>query len=295
MKSACYRHIRSSHPRTVRPQPGHGQARADIDQKLPDISGAAPFGDEILVVHDLKDGQHAPRLGLMEAETGALRPLQTEWNGRIGRDIEALAKIRGTENDYLAVEASSWQDRKARLHELKVENSGAEAVRSHVLPDFGQEIEGLAEKPLPGGRRLIILGGRGTEDGVPSRLFWGSLDAEGQLDFPAAGLHGLEVRAPDLPGDKQRDISDLYLSPDGTLWATACTDNGDDGPFDSAVYSLGKVEDRPVRPQSQSAHIVVGTKLEAVTSTDEAGLYLGSDNENFGGQWGYLAFDCQAT
>lgn len=295
MKIPCYRHIRSSDRHTVRPQPGH-EAADSVIAHFPDLSGAAPFDeDRLLVVRDLKQAGGA-RLSLVQADTGEVTELSTEWHGAAGRDLEALTPLRGLEGEFLAIEAAPWREFKAYLHELSVDQNGAEVLRRHELPDFGQEIEGLAEKPLPNGDRLLILGGRGTDKGERGRLYWGILDRQqGRVHFSDAGVTGLEIDPPDLPGNKQRDISDLHLATDGTLWATTCTDNGDDGPFDSAVYTLGKVGDTaiyPIAPQTEFAHPVTGTKLEAMAAKDEHGLYLGSDNENFGGQWGYLAFDC---
>ena len=174
--------------------------------------------------------------------------------------------------------------------ELKLDENGGTAEKSHTLPEFGQEIEGLTSHPLKDGSELIIFGGRGDENGQ-SKLYWGQLSDEG-LQFTKAGIKGKNLPTPEL-GPGQRSLADLAIDPKGHVLAAAAMDDGDNGPFRSAIYDLGHLTAEEGVPEldsrSNSTILVPGTKVEGLTFSAEGELMAGSDNEFQGGRYeGFL-------
>lgn len=254
-------------------------------QSYPDLSGLTKHSkDHMLAVRDTKLGDDADRLLLVDTLDGSLKPVPVDWSetGQ-ARDLEAIAPGL-KKGEYLAVEGSSWNEHKARLMELKIEGEGAKATRSHVLPEFGQEIEGMVSVQGKNGSSTLILAGRGGE-GQAARLYWGELSEEG-LEFSPEGLAGKAVTSPEL-GPGQRDIGELTSDENGGLWATATIDEGDEGPFRSKIYKLGHLADSKEQPFQLDVGPSVtleGTKAEALTFTSQGTLFVGSDDEGLGGQ-----------
>jgi len=235
-------------------------------------------------VKDTKLEDDSRRVVLVSRDTGAVQELDVDWSqtGR-ARDLEAIAPGR-KRGEYLAVEGSSFGENRARLFELQVSADGGEANKSHQLPDFGQEVEGLVSLANEDGSQTVLFGGRGDENGA-SRIYWGSLSKEG-LKFSPEGLEGKPVEAPYL-GEGQRSIADLALDNKGQLWATAAVDEGDQGPFDSMVYRVGHLTEggpAPFQNSGGGGARIQGTKGEALVAYDGGSFYMGSDNESLGGR-----------
>ena len=268
------------------PQPQDTFVSNGKPDNFPDISGLAAFSRQRSVaVKDTKGEDDSKRVLLLNNSTGKTQELNVDWSktGR-ARDLEAITPGKGRGN-YLAVEGSSFGESKARLFELSVNAKGGEAKKSHVLPDFGQEVEGLTSRQNKDGSQTVLFGGRGDENGQ-STIFWGSLTEEG-LSFTPEGLKGQKVDSPHL-GPGQRSIADMAVDKDGQLWATAAVDNGDEGPFDSQVYRLGSMTseaNRPFQTNSSSGVHLAGTKAEAIAFTSDGQFLVGSDNESFGGRF----------
>jgi hypothetical protein len=289
--------LRETQPRYKVPPSGSGLAdrfepNPVLDPNLPDLSGFARQGRQFLAVTDAKAESPNPRLGTIDSQSGAFQPLSSQWGeGAPARDLEAITAVQGQAGRFLAVEGSSWQEQSARLFQLHVDDQGSRTEQAYTLPKFSQEIEGLVEMPLDENRRLIVLGGRGGEQGQAGRLYWGVLDQQtNSLNFPPQGLEGTEVKAPRLSTDRQRDISELHLRPDGSLWASATADLGDEGPFESSIYRLGTLKpdlDNPLEASGGPSIRLQGTKIEGLVAHGR-GWLTGADNESLGGQVGYL-------
>lgn len=268
------------------PQPQDGFVPSRKPDDFPDISGLAAFSRQrSIAVKDTKLEDNSKRVLLVNNGTGKTQDLDIDWSktGR-ARDLEAITPGKGRGN-YLAVEGSSFGENKARLFELSVNSKGGEARKSHVLPDFGQEVEGLATRQNKDGSQTVLFGGRGDDNGQ-STIFWGSLTEDG-LRFTPDGLKGQKVDSPHL-GPGQRSIADMAVDREGQLWGTAAVDNGDEGPFDSQVYRLGSVTseaDRPFQANASSGVQLAGTKAEAIAFTSDGKFLVGSDNESFGGRF----------
>ena len=256
------------------------------EQEYPAISGLAKFSrSRSIGVRDAKLESDDKRLILLHNESGALEELDVDWakTGR-ARDLEAITPSKGS-GSYLAVEGSSFEEHKARLFDLKVTADGGESKESYLLPEFGQEIEGLLAVPNDDGTQTVLFGGRGDESGA-GRVYWGNLSESG-LTFTNQGLAGQVIDGPDI-GPGRRSISDLALSKDGQVWATAAVDDGDSGAFGSAVYHVGELDregSQPILLSSEKAFVAIsGTKAEGLAFASDGSFLMGSDNENRGGR-----------
>lgn len=254
-----------------------------------DLSGFTRFGNnKLLAVRDTKLEDDGDRVLLYDPQNSTSKSVPIDWSktGR-SRDLEAIAPGR-SQGDYLAVEGSSFGENKARLFELKVGEDSGSAEKSHVLPDFGQEIEGLVSIDRGQGRQTLLFAGRGG-DGQDPKIYWGDLTPEG-LSFEPKGLKGKAVEAPFL-GKGQRGLAELTADEKGRLWASATIDEGDTGPFHSSVYQVGHLtpnSSTPFRRKAGESFPVAGVKVEALSFTAQGTLFIGSDDEALGGKVGSL-------
>ncbi len=266
---------------------------ADRSKPSLDVSGLATRDGVTLGVRDVKLKSPEARFGRI-ARDGGFQPLHTNWNG-IGkaRDLEAVTWMSERPGHCLAVEGSTYQHHKAHLYHMKTEGEGLEAVARYPLPDSFQEIEGIAERPVDHDTSVIFFGGRGG-NGESGRVYWGSLGPMG-LQFSPEGLEGVSVEAPFLAPD-QRHLSELVITPNGQVLASACIDQGDNGPFTSSIYTLGHLQQGtvPIKVEPRDAQRVDGTKIEGLTITgNEEGLFASDDEARGGLTGGFQLYDAQ--
>lgn len=257
-----------------------------FDQAFPDLSGLTEFSKtKLLGVRDSKDNSNDARVLLLNKKDGSVSPVDMDWSKTgVARDLEAIAP-GGRRGKFLAVEGSSFEEKKARLFELSVDSSGGKAEKSHVLPEFGQEIEGMVSIPRDNGAQTVLFAGRGGE-GQSGKIYWGELGENG-LHFSPEGLAGQAVSAPRI-GAGQRDIADLTADKNGNLWASATVDGGDEGAFTSSVYQLGQLTPggaAPFTPKLGKSYDVPHVKVEALALQASGTMFVGSDNESFGGRF----------
>lgn len=299
---------------TSAPRPETAPGPEAVSLAGPAFSGMAQHGPAVyLVVHDVKSHRDGPRLGLVEitAEDGArYLPLEVEdWKHPDGRasDLESVCPLPGHPGEYLAAESGSWEGRVGRAFHLRVTGGEAEVLRAFELPFLadnydghtGDQFEGVACVARDDGGILVILGERGGSGTYPDGLLrWGTLDLDGgTLSWRDGGRTFLEVEAPGpwpAGASEPRAISDLHAAPDGTLWAAATPDAGDNGPFRSVVYRLGEItagaaEPVALVPDPSAAWILDGLKVEALAAptalVPDSVLSFGSEDESYGGVW----------
>jgi hypothetical protein len=279
------------------------------------ISGLSRVDDQTcLAVHDALGFENGPRLSLITiaADSGPVfkSVVIDDWLDAGGRssDLESVCRIPSRNNEFLLAESGSWQGREGRLFHIRLDTAAAKAVvlgvtRLPVLADnspdlVGDQYEGMFCLERPGNTLLVVIGERGGSASYRSGVLrWGVLDLElHRLTFTSEGMRGLAVDAPGKWADTNgnRDIADLYVDDDGIIWASACEDPGDTGPFLSVIFRLGRVTDDPDGPVRKISRPVVwralsGLKVEALSSSPRAmplGLMsIGTDDEHYGGIW----------
>lgn len=271
------------------------------------LGGASTF----LAVHDAKGGDPAPRLSRVDVGAGGeirCTPIEvSSWRDADGpaSDLEAICDLRGRAGEFLVAESGTWEGRFGRLFHVRVAGTTAEVLGVYRLPSFagarggmdGDDYEGIASVPLFGGRFLILLGERGGSAAYPRGLLrWGEFDPSAQkLTWRDDGRATIEITAPGSwpAATSHRDIADLHVAGDGTLWVAATAEGGKDGPFRSVVFRAGRVTGDAGRPLETSSPVAVwvidGFKVEALASPADAipgsVLSIGTEDENYGGVW----------
>ena len=255
------------------------------------VSGMAQIdGRRYLAVHDRKSFENGFRLSIITAlsDSGVrVEPVTVEeWGDEEGRssDLEAAYALPGRSNEYLLLESGSWEGKFGRLFHIRLDapaKSGTVlgVARLPRLADnsagkIGDQYEGMAVVDRGSGRVLVIFGERGGSQKYPNGILrWGMLDlSTHSLTFTDAGTKGIELDAPGEWGSSgaQRDIADLWIDPDNRLWAVACSDPGDIGPYRSGIYYAGDItsdDTRPIRlmPSRTIWREVAGFKIEALS------------------------------
>ncbi|MEV3874831.1 hypothetical protein [Streptomyces sp. NPDC049906] len=249
--------------------------------------GAA--GVDTVVVHDNKrPGEpRISRIGLVPGSAPVVRVLRWQGGDRDPVDLESLSPVPGAPGELVALESSGHG-----FH-LRLTGDTAQVLREFAVPGAdavdpaghrdNYEAFFLAGTP---GRLTAVWAHRG-QDTDPAVLHAAALDWTA-LAFGARD--SAPVRVP-YPAAGVRHVSDLTVSPTGRVTVTSASDAGDDGPFDSAVYDVGRVESdlfgRP-RPVLRDAPLRIavfpGHKIEALACGPAAQGVLGTDDENAGGR-----------
>ena len=269
--------------------------------------GMASLGDgRYLIVHDNKANEPGTRLSTFDPATSRPQALSQpvaliDWHHPqgISNDLESVCALPGHPGEVLAAESGYYKGQYGRIFHLKVVGQTAEILRTHALPrDAAGEkpanYEGLVCQQLADGRTLLILGERGGGAPRPQgSLRAGWLDAEGNavrwaeqsLPVRAAGTWSTDYQV--------RDIADLALEADGTLWSVATIDPGDQGPFRSMIWRVGTVDGSKAQPiellPAAVGWTLEGLKVEAITTPEPTmkgvRLIMATDDEDYGAAW----------
>ena len=125
----------------------------------------------------------------------------------------------------------------------------------------------------------VFYGDRGS-DSRPSTLFFADYNV--QLDEVTV-VRSYSFSLLEDMSDK-RSIADLIFDKKGNLWSAATSDPGNDGPFETRLFRVGKMSKEGsfslTRPM-KSSKTFENEKVEAMT-TYKNGILLLTDNENFG-------------
>ncbi|MGV9317068.1 hypothetical protein ACWDR0_33570 [Streptomyces sp. NPDC003691] len=238
---------------------------------------------DLLAVHDNKRTGE-PRVSRIRVRPGGPPEVRVlRWLGtRLPVDLEALSEVPGRPGEFVALESSG------RGYHLRLSPGSVRALREFTVPDAvaGENYEGFALARRAG--RLVAVWTHRGQDGDPgvvrlARLDWARL---------AFGPRRSATVSVPYPAEQVRHISDAEVTAAGRLITTAASDPGDDGPFRSAVYDLGRVvllaDGEPgleQRARPLRLGVFGGHKAEAVACVpgEVPGTVLGTDDENLGG------------
>ena len=269
--------------------------------------GMAPLGDgRYLIVHDNKANEPGTRLSTFDPMTSRPQALSQpvaliDWRHPqgISNDLESVCALEGRPGEVLAAESGYYKGQYGRIFHLKIAGQTAEILRTHALPrDLVDEkpanYEGLACQRQADGRTLLILGERGGGAPRPQgslRIGW--LDADLRAVRWDAAIVPVRAAGTWSAQYQVRDIADLALEPDGTLWSVAAIDPGDQGPFRSMIWRVGTVDGSQAQPMRLSPPVVgwtlEGLKVEAIATPDPrlqgVRLLMATDDEAYGAAW----------
>ncbi|HYF37459.1 MAG TPA: hypothetical protein VD994_19310 [Prosthecobacter sp.] len=285
---------------------------ATPEKRPSDFSGAARLRNgQILFVHDAKpnkDRAGVPpiRAGVVNPKTGLVRNVEIQWPASgVSSDLEAVCTLPGT-GDILLCESGYYVDSKlhqepqyGRIFRCRPRWSlqGLSSLKvidvwhwPKLLPngELTKDIEGVA--CVKAGRRHLLIAAVRT-----GAVFYApiSLSQAGQqLRFGNGGEPIVDIeRDPRFSflQEFNRKVSDLTLNSQGELCASAAFEDSDYGPFKSAIYKLGSLTRHPkavirFAPAPTKARMD-GYKVEAMASTKNNQLFVGTDDEEVGGTW----------
>jgi hypothetical protein len=244
---------------------------------------------DILVVHDNKKSNQG-RLGMVKIEgNNSPQYSSLEWqaNSELPIDLEALASFPNqglsSKNNisYMALSSSG------KIYHFNISTGNTiSLIKIFDLPglDKDSNLEAFALQEI-GGQLIAIWAHRG-EGEKPAIMYWGELDVA-TYKIKMAG--STTIKTP-LKSTNLRHISDIKVDSSGVTYITSAIDNGDDGPFESAVYIAGtfKVRDKQVVFQQNLPVTNIGNydkhKIEAVEllPNEKGGMVFATDDENMG-------------
>ncbi|WP_369205831.1 hypothetical protein [Streptomyces sp. PU-14G] len=238
--------------------------------------------DALIVRDNKKPGENRlAEVAFRHGRKADVQPL--DWQGgSVPVDLESLDEVPGHRGQYVAVASEGTGYR------FDVDGGTAHVRDTFTLPDIGED-ENIEDFALTSrhGKLAAVWADRG-QDERPSTLH----AARVSLGAHRTGFGAVtrdELRAP-YPAENVRHASDLKITDSGTLLVSSASDPGDDGPFDSAVYTAGTVS---VHRSGVTLHVaeepdVLGTfadhKIEALACLPGSRTgALGTDDENAGG------------
>ncbi len=254
--------------------------------KFGDVSGLAWVGDGlVLAVSDAKVASGAARFALFGTDDGKRRDLAIEWPpGMATNDLEAICRVPGTADQYLAVESGVHDPARGGFaYRVWLDRSGAHATLRFVerldLPaDLTDQIEGVAAWRA-GERLAVVFGLRVSGELVVTELVGNEFQERERL-----GTSGQAC-------ERERRIGELcVVEYEGgrPLLLAAQTDDppGDRGPFGSTLVWMGAITpggELELAEDSEIAAVCEGLKIEGLCPSLVDGVLIGgTDDEGFG-------------
>jgi hypothetical protein len=263
---------------------------------MPTISGIAWVGDgQLLCVHDAKAPDHSkPRLGLITVPKSGSdfhwQPVEFHWPGPLGAptDLESVSRIPGT-TEVLVTE--SGQDKKYhRIFLIQARKRQLQLINFIDWPAPVTNVEGTAVAQV--GKRLVfIYAERGGDGKSSTKIRWADLDLK---PFKIGSFQEVKFTCPDPTGAVARPVSAIDVDDKNRIYVAAATDPGDNGPFRSVIWRIGKVQagdrkkvevvldDEPERIANVDTLKVEGIAIRQ-QSDGKGEIFAGSDDEVHGG------------
>lgn len=277
------------------PAPHHNLVHAST---LPDLSGLAWVQDDLFIgVHDAKrnpEKSNWPRVSFVrlpksELEGVTWQTLDLKFPGPdISSDLESASPIPGGKGFLFA--ESGQEGEHARRIFFAVYNNGLLTIESETAwPVPIENVEGMEVCQV--GQQLVFLYAERAEDLPSTKLRWANLSLNPLAFGP---FKEVTVKAVDPVGKGARPIAALAVDTDGLIYTVSACDSGtDDGPYRSVVWQIGKMmADGQGNPQvkldkGKRLATMDGLKVESiairVTETGVKQIYVGTDDEHFGG------------
>lgn len=283
----------SGPPRTAPAAAAVPAVPAPSSPSLPPVSGLGCLpGGGFLAVTDAKNaakdpGVLPPLIRVHPGENGyTWEPVAVPWPDPDGapNDLESVAAVPGTDS-FLLVESAYRESRFGRI--LRVSGDGRLLGFTSLIEPV-TNVEGTAVAKV--GERLVFLDAERGEDQTDTRLRWFVLGLE---PLTLGQPRGTDLRLPEPSGPHHRHISALEVDGQGRIFASSTFDPGNQGPFRSIVWEIGKVEESAGQPavtlfpQPRRLATIDGFKVEALAACPSADgkerLYIGTDDEDYGG------------
>jgi len=262
-----------------------------------DVSGMAWIRDDLfLVIQDAKNPETLPRACLLEVPTGPAgifwKPLDVQFPEYNANDLEGIARIPGTDRFILAESTEELAEKpySGRLFLGELRGESLEIIDLVRWPLKTENIEGTAIARV--GERLLLLFAERAHGRNSTGIHMADLRLS-PLRLEQVILGGT-FTCPYPCGENARPVSAIAVDASHNIYVASAEDPDDDnGPFASAVYSIGKlVQEGPVVTMrlDENPRLIArldGMKVEGLTIRERSGkpreLFVGLDDENYGG------------
>ncbi|MFB2981143.1 hypothetical protein [Microseira sp. BLCC-F43] len=239
---------------------------------------------DFLIVHDNK-GKNEGRLGFITIK-GEAQPeyVALTWpsNVELPGDLEAIASVPGTVNAFMALSSSG------KVYHIRFNNNKTISVlQVFTLPGITPttNLEGFTLQAIEGNLVAIWAHRGGGEEAAT--IYWGKFNLN---TYQITQTSSANLKVPLPTGSNLRHISDLKVDKAGILFIASVTDPGNDGPFESAVYTAGAfaVGGNAINFRSNPDLVPLYhdnyRKIEAIELVPGAagGVIFGTDDENLG-------------
>jgi hypothetical protein len=274
-------------------------------EPLPDLSGLAWMGDDLLLaVHDAKNPEEIdrPRISLLSPPTSldgvSWRPLDVSSPSAKSSDLESAARIPNTAKLLMIESGDNGSDYdRIFLGELD----------GYVLSILGKtrwsaftEVKNVEATAVYAASptELLFVWGERNQGESSTDIKWAPLMLEPFSIAAEVGRTTFELPASAFDGSGlalyNRPLVALEIDSRGLVYAAATHDpegsspDSDNGPFRSAVYQIGETRPDGLSLAREPVIVAVldGLKVESL-AIDESGdvpaLYIGTDDENYGG------------
>ncbi|HAA28257.1 MAG TPA: hypothetical protein DCE56_11970 [Cyanobacteria bacterium UBA8553] len=270
-----------------------------LSQQWRPVRGGIPFGisgmtlleqqsnfRSFLVVHDNKD-KSLGRLAIItikSEQSPKYFPINWSSDTPLPIDLESLTAVPGTSEPTFMTATSAG---KVYHFRLSASQQNISILKVFDFPNIPKEsnFEGFALQKI-NGQLLAVWAHRG-QDRDPAVLYWGKLDLN---TYQITQIGSTQLKVP-WPVSAVRHVSDVKVDPAGVLFISSAADNGDDGPFESAVYVAGAfgISQQQITFQQNFQLVPLYRfnyhKVEAIELVpgQTGGVIFGSDDENMGG------------
>mgnify|MGYP001159858775 FL=1 len=239
------------------------------------ISGVAQFEKGFLVVHDNKK-KDQPRISYLDKSLNLRKLIWPE--PKLPYDLEALHKVPEFRNKFIAMESTG----KAYLFYVDPFDFRIEIVQTFTLPGISNKmnLEGFAIFNSAQGQ-IFLYGDRGSNK-RNSTLITAFYDPSNHNIYE---VNKFEIELP-IPKKSKRNIADLTIDINGGVWTSATSDPGNNGPFKTAIYQIGQMNNTGTfdfnHPSLLSPLMVIENQKVEAMIFDKGDLILMTDNENYG-------------
>ncbi|TAF18669.1 MAG: hypothetical protein EAZ76_04495, partial [Nostocales cyanobacterium] len=147
---------------------------------------------------------------------------------KLPNDLEALTTIPNrNNNEFIALSS----DGKGYHIKLEFKNQTASIIKEFKLPeiDKNDNFESFALQKID--NQLIVVWAHRGAGKEPAKIYWGKFDIN---KYQINNINSATFTVP-FPDGKVRHISDLKIDNAGIVYISTANDNGDNGPFASAV------------------------------------------------------------
>lgn len=241
-------------------------------------------GHSFLIAHDNKqpDQGFLAIVSLQDDHSPNYTPISFPNHETLPVDLEGLTTVPGMANHYMAMTSFG----RVYHFQLDTENKAISVINIFELPRLkpGTNLEGFALQEID--NKLVAVWAHRGQNDDPGVVYWGNLDLDSYTLIPQ-GFASLKVP---YPKGNVRHISDIKVDSTGIVYISSATDNGDNGPFESAVYGVGVLTTKNGRIAFKSSSQLIPLyryhyhKIEAIAfvSGELGGMILGTDDENMG-------------